>query len=435
MKENRALDLFCGAGGLSIGAEMSGHVKVVVAINHWTQAIETHATNLPGIHHVCASASAVDPRSFLNMGINWLIASPECTNHCNAKGGKPYDEQSRASAWEVIRYADILRPEWIVVENVHEFQKWGMLDKNNMRIKQKEGEIFFAWLQSIRSMGYKVEFGELTASNYGAATTRTRLFIIATRTRRKIRWPEPTVTQANWKPASEIIDWSLDCPSIFDRKKPLVESTMRRIRIGIERFWGEPFITILKGASTVRGIDKPIPTVTTQPHLYLAKPFLVKLYGTGTVKSTTIPLDTITAGGNKFGLVKPFIVKYHGGGKERAHGIHEPLRTIDTSNRFGLVQPFFIKYYGRGGETPADQPLHTITTKERFALVNPALIDKEGLYMLDIGLRMLQPNELKAATGFPDDYVITGTKGDQVKQIGNAVCPDVMRAIVEANAR
>lgn len=393
-----AIDMFCGGGGFTEGIESSGLVSVKFAVNHWPRAVETYKLNHPHTQLLCQGVEAIDPRQFSDSNIKLIVASPECTNFTCAKGGKPYNAQSRATAWEVVRFAEHIRPDWIFVENVKEFLGWGPLDDAGRPIKEKQGIVFSAWLQALNALGYKVEYNILKAANYGAATTRERLFIIATR-KGKIRWPETTHEKENWKSSSSIIDWNLECPSVWDRSKPLSENTMRRIRIGIEKFWPEPFVVILKGCSTVRSITNPLPTMTTQGNLYLANPFLVKLYGTATVKSIDVPLDTITAGGNKF----------------------------------GLLQPFFVQYNGTSNAVETRIPLPTITTKDHFGLVSPKIDKIEKGWLLDLGFRMLQPEELLAASGFRSDFTVTGTKAEKVKQIGNAVPPPFAKALAEAN--
>ena len=410
-----AADLFCGAGGESTGmlqaSEFLGHKLDLLAINHWDVAIETHANNHPGARHLCESIQSIDPLKAIPSGrLNLLWASPECTHHSNARGGRPRSDQSRASAWLVLKWLSELYVDRVIIENVKEFTAWGPLGANGKPLKSRKGETFEAFLAAMRSLGYRVDWRILCAADFGDPTTRRRMFIQAVRGRGRIRWPEVTHTEDQglfgenrWRPAREIIDWSIPGESIFTRKKPLAPATMARIEAGIQKFWGEwaePFLILLRGG------------------------------GPGHIQSTALsldkPLPTITAGGQHIGLIEPFLTKFHGGNINRNYSIDEPVSTIDCSNRFGLAQPFIIQYYGNGEARSIALPLDTVTCHDRFALIdgNP--------YSLDIRFRMLQPHELAAAQGFPSDYWFAGTKTDRVKQIGNAVPVNTAKALCSA---
>lgn len=379
-----AADLFCGAGGTSTGLleackELGLKLKLV-AINHWQLAIETHSANHPWADHLCESLDNVDPRKVVPRGhLHLLWASPECTHHSIARGGRPINDQSRATAWHVLRWAEALRIHNILIENVKEFQTWGPLGINGRPLKIRKGETYQAFLQALRSLGYQVEARVLNAADYGDPTTRERLFIQARRGRRLIRWPEPTHTPdgrqtlwgetQRWRPARDIIDWSIKGESIFNRKRPLAPATMERIAYGLKKFgWPEPFLLVLRNHMDGRSLDEPVPT--------------------------------LAAAGQHIGLVEPFIVPME-------HG-------KDNRRVCSIDQPFLIKYYGCGENVSSvAEPLDTVTTKERFGLVEPA--------SFDILFRMLQPHELAAAMSFPREYKFAGRKADQVKQIGNAV--------------
>lgn len=255
----------------------------------------------------------------------------------------------------------------------------------------------------MRSLNYIVDYQVLCAADYGAATSRRRLFIQAVRKDcgKCILWPEPTNTKggnlllADWKPASEIIDWSLPCQIISQRKKPLAAATLRRIEYGIREFWGEA-----------------------------AVPFIARLYGQSTAESIKKPLSTISCSGAHHMLIMPFIMAIgQTSAKQRNRQITEPLSTICTKQEHCLVQPMLVQYYGTGHAVSLKNPVPTLTTKDRYALVG---MDEKGI---ELGFRMLQPHELAAATGFPKDYVFTGTKVDVVKQIGNAVPPNFAKAL------
>jgi DNA (cytosine-5)-methyltransferase 1 len=368
-----AVDLFCGAGGTSTGliqAAMSAGKQVqLTAINHWPRAIETHAKNHPGAVHLCESLDNVNPKKLFPDGrIHLLVASPECTHHSNARGDRPRSDQSRSSAWHIIRWAEALYIDNILIENVPEFQSWGPLGVNGKPMKSKKGETFQAFKIALQSLGYRVVHRVLNCADYGDPTCRKRFFLIARRGNKKIRWPEPTHTENSrknlfgetkpWVPAREIIDWSIPGKSIFNRKKPLAEKTLARIEYGLRKFCGKEFIMIMRGNSKTADILKPLPTLTTRQNMYLCEPFLIKYFGTG-----------------------------------QAQAISKPLGTITTKDRFGLVETI--------RQTP----------------------------WFDIRLRMLQPHELAAAQSFPPEYRFSGTKTDIVKQVGNAVPVRTARAL------
>lgn len=484
------VDMFCGAGGESTGimqAALEQGMRVnLTAINHWERAIETHAANHPGANHLCESVESIDPIKVVpGKRLDLLWASPECTHHSIARGGRPRSDQSRASAWLILKWLSELYIERVIIENVPEFISWGPLDKNGYPVKSKKGEAFNAFIISLRSLGYAVDWKILTAADYGDPTTRKRLFIQAVKSRKRIVWPQITHIDGDgnnllgcqpWIPARNIIDWSLPGASIFDRKRPLAEATMRRIAAGIEKYWGN-----------------------------YAKPFLAVLYGSNDVRSLDMPLPTVTGSGAHHALVEavPFITRYHGNhngkqdGDNRNHKVDRPIPTLDTSNRYALVEPLIMEYYGNGGTEPVSSPLKTVTTKDRFALLEPfmvkcchgggeerrvlsikdpvpaltcsnenALIEpfvfsigqgsaqdrsrsiNEPLstivtkaehclvepkpMCLDIRFRMLKNHELKKAQGFPADYKITGNVTEQTKQIGNAVPVNTAKALTKA---
>jgi DNA (cytosine-5)-methyltransferase 1 len=479
-----AADLFCGAGGTTTGAEQSGKVEVALAINHWRPAIYTHQTNHPHVRHVCATIDHVDPHDFVDMKIDILMASPECIFHSNARGGKPVDDQRRATAWCVPRWAEVLRPKWIVIENVGEFEHWAPLGSDKRPLKSKKGEIFLAWIGAIRALGYHLEWKKLNAANFGGATSRTRLFIIARRgaSKKPIPWPAPTHSKGNWASAASIIDWNRDCPSIFTRKRPLADKTIRRIEIGLRKFCGpdaEPFIVKLRRNATASGIDEPLGTITsggshhaiaqpfitsyhngahghnrssgtdeplpvidTNPRHAVVTPYLIDVNHGDDVKTgdrsypVTEPLGTVTTKRGK-ALVTPFMVDIHDRRRDdKTSSALDPLPTIVTKPGNSLVLPFITEYYGTGEARSIDEPLSTVTTKPRHGLAMVKLIETmRELSIVDIGFRMLDVDELAAAQGFPAGYHLHGTKAEQIKQIGNSVHTHVARAICEAIGR
>lgn len=474
-------DLFCGAGGESTGiveaARAAGHEIDLLAVNHWDLAIETHTRNHPDARHLCESIQSIDPVQAVPRGrLQLLWASPECTHHSNARGGRPKSDQSRASAWLILKWLQELYVEHVIIENVPEFVNWGPLDAAGRTLKKRRGELFAAFLNALRALGYRVDWRVLNAADYGAPTTRRRFFLQARRVKGAIRWPEPTHaektiddglfadTRKRWVPAREIIDWDVPGKSIFNRKKPLADATLARIECGIRKYWGawaEPFLVILRGTGTARRVDVPLPAVTAGgQHLGLVEPMFIPQHGGGTVKPVSRPLSTVATAGS-ISLVEPFIAILRGQSKTRGidmplptvscGGIHagviepiitqsehanrvrsgaEPMPTITTSSRgFGVARPFLVQYYGNGDARSVDVPLDTVTCRDRFGLVSPDAVE------LDIRFRMLLPHELAAAQGFPADYWFAGNKSDQVKQIGNAVPCPVARALTECVVR
>ncbi len=424
----RAVDLFCGAGGTSTGLYDACHnlgKKVdLLAINHWKVAIESHAANHPEARHICAMLEAIRPEDAVKSGkLDILVASPECTHHSIARGGRPMSDQMRASAWLILRWIETLRIENVLIENVREFRDWGPTGANGKPLKRRKGETYQAFLTALRSFGYNVEDRILNTADYGDPTDRHRLFIMACRGNKKITWPDITHGEpgrmGSLKPyhtAREIIDFSIESRSIFNRKKPLVPATMARIEAGLKKFGGknaEPFLIMLYGTNKARSVDRPLPTITAGgQHIALAEPFITIMKGQSTVRGLDEPLPTITTNPHLY-LCEPFLAVMKGKGSARA--CDRPLPAITTHSHIALVEPFLVKYYGNSAAKSIDEPLDAITTKDRFGLV-----EVTAEYQIDIRFRMLKPRELAAATSLRQ-YKLSGTIADQVKQIGNAV--------------
>ncbi len=402
MKTIKAADLFCGAGGSSTGlkrvADALGVGLDLTAINHWPLAVQTHAANHPEARHVCESIDSLDPRKVTGGSLDLLWASPECTHHSNARGGVPMSDQSRATAWCVVRWAEALRPKFVIVENVPELLSWGPLNAKGRPLASRKGELFQAWVFALKNAGYTVEWRVMNSADHGAATSRKRLFVVCrfdggARGRGPIAWPMPTHAPtgtsplfgdlAPWRGAREIIDWQERGTSIFRRKKDLAPRTMERIAAGARKFWGidlEPFLVVLRNNSEGRSLDQPLPA--------------------------------LTAGGEHMALVQPFMLGQQSGAEPRL--VDEPTPTIATKGAISLIEPFLVSFYGSGVNVSSTrEPLRTVTTKDRHGLVQPSQID--------ITFRMLRPHELAAAMGFPTGYQFAGTRTDAVKQIGNAV--------------
>lgn len=407
MQKLNIIDMFCGGGGESTGLISAAHDYDfdvnMSAINHWERAIETHAANYPFAEHRIEDVQTIDPESLkaaVNTDLLW--ASPGCQHHSRARGGKPRNEQMRAPAWDVLRFAETLRPKRVIIENVPEFQTWGPLDSEGKIIPSEKEKTFKAYIRALQSLNYTVSYQVLCAADYGAPTSRKRLFIQAVRKDcgKRVIWPKPTNSKEldlflpKWKAASEIIDWSIPCQLIKDRKKPLADATLRRIECGIRKFWGD-----------------------------YAEPFIAKLYGMSTAESLNSPLSTISCSGAHHMLIQPFVTAIgQTSAKNRSRSLDMSLSTICTKQEHCLGQSFITEYYGNGSSHPIGIPLPTVTTKDRFAICGVT----DGI---ELGFRMLQPKELSAATGFPSDYKFTGTKVEVVKQIGNAVPPNFAKAL------
>ena len=393
--------------------------------------------------NMCESIQQIDPMKAIPGGrLNLLWASPECTHHSNARGGRPRSNQSRASAWLVLKWLSELYVEAVVLENVPEFLNWGPLGANGKPLQSSRGETFQAFIAALRSLGYRVDWRILCAADYGDPTTRRRLFIQAVRGKRRIQWPEYSHSETpqlfntrQWIPARDVIDWSIPGESIFTRKRPLAPATLKRIEAGIQKYWGEwaePFLVILRGTGTTREINLPLPAITAGgQHLGIVQPFLTKFHGGNPNRNYSIdsPMGTLDCS-NRYGLVEPFILATGHRSSIRNRSIDEPLSAVVTKAEHCLIEPFILQYYGNGEARSIKNPLDTVTTKDRFALI-------EGIpYSLDIRFRMLHPHELAAAQGFPADYIFSGNKTEQVKQIGNAVpvntAAALCRAILEA---
>ena len=254
------VDNFAGGGGASTGIKMAIGRDVDIAINHDPAAIAMHRANHPLTEHYCESVWDIDPKTATGgrpVALCWF--SPDCKHFSKAKGGKPVNKNIRGLAWVALRWAATVRPRVIMLENVEEFKTWGPL-KNNYPDPEQKGRTFNCFVNALRRHGYKVDWRELRACDYGAPTVRKRFFLVARCDGKPIVWPEPTHGDPAsiqvktgllkpWRTAAECIDWTLPCPSIFERKKPLAENTMRRIAKGLQKFVIDnpaPFIVQVK---------------------------------------------------------------------------------------------------------------------------------------------------------------------------------------------
>ncbi|WP_224722921.1 DNA cytosine methyltransferase [Paenibacillus vietnamensis] len=485
------VDNFAGGGGASTGIEVAIGRSVDEAINHDPAAIAMHAANHPDTRYWCESVWDVDPRVVAAgrpVALAWF--SPDCKHFSKAKGSKPVEKSIRGLAWVAIRWADTVRPRVIMLENVEEFKTWGPIipkrDPETGRLFKKvfqvdgeswdavlseesevvpidlqimypdpkrKGRTFSSFVNALRRLGYLVEWRELRACDYGAPTIRKRLFLIARCDGKAIVWPEPTHGAPDspevlagerqpWKTAaSDVIDWTIPCPSIFDRKKPLAENTLRRIARGIERFvinnpnpfiikvnhqgeqfrgqsvdeplqtvtakngWGvvTPFVarigqTRFGGDRLQYEADQPLTTITTKAEHLLVSPTLIQM-GYGDPEGRRVldldkPVGTVTAGGNKFGLATaelvavPHITKFRGGAT--GHDIEEPLHTVTSgagsvrpagaAHAMGMVTAFVARHFGQSVGSSADDPLGTVTAGGggKSSLVTSHLVKLRG---------------------------------------------------------
>ena len=406
------VDNFAGGGGASIGIELATGYSVDIAINHDPEAIKMHKANHPNTKHYCENVWAVDPVKACKghpVGLAWF--SPDCKHFSKAKGGKPKDKNIRGLAWVALRWAGLVRPRIIMLENVEEFKTWGPLNRRHHPIRAKQGKTFERFVQQLRDLGYEVEFRELIAADYGAPTMRKRFFMVARCDGKSIVWPEPTHGPADSeevkaglkKPyvgAYTQLDFSLPCPSIFDTSeeikekygiravRPLAQKTMDRIARGLKKFVldnPEPFIIQCNhgGERRPNDIREPMPTITGKHGYGIVEPYMVQIGQTGFTKDRSKdvrePLTTIVSK-NEHCLISPTLIQYHSETSKdgvRGQTIEDPIMTVDSSNRYGLVTSFLHKYYDGGykgaGET-VENPLPTVTAWDHNSVVTANLI-------------------------------------------------------------
>ena len=423
------VDNFAGGGGASTGIEMAIGRSVDIAINHDPDAIAMHKANHPASKHYCEDVWQVDPvEACAGNPVVLAWFSPDCKHFSRAKGGKPVDKNIRGLAWVAIKWAYTVRPKVLMLENVPEIQTWGPLGKDGKPIKERAGETFMGFILALTSgipawhpayqemcdalsveptsemaqklqkgLGYNVQHRTLKSCDYGAPTTRTRFYLIARCDGRPIVWAEPThapkdseaVKQGLKLPyhtAAECIDWSIPAQSIFERKKPLAENTMRRIARGIQKFVidnPEPFIvTVNHSGEGFRGqsTDDPLGTITSKNGYGVVTPTIVPIgYGeregqAPRVNKVDEPLGTVVSSGKHY-LVAPTLIQYHSEtAKDEVRGqeLTEPLMTQDTSNGYAISVAHIMKNYGggyNGAGSAADAPLDTVTAKDHNSLV------------------------------------------------------------------
>ncbi|MEZ9643097.1 DNA cytosine methyltransferase [Vibrio cyclitrophicus] len=486
------VDNFAGGGGASTGMELGLNRHVDIAINHDPAAIDMHKVNHPETKHYCESVWDVDPIEACEgrpVGLAWF--SPDCKHFSKAKGNRPVDKNIRGLAWVAVRWAASVSVRMMMLENVEEFMTWGPVvevEENKFKpCPDRKGETFDAFVKVLTDglsedhpawgeiqtalgedfphyeklksgLGYTLDYKVLHACDYGAPTTRKRFFMVARNDRQEIKWPAKTHGPKGsglepYASAADIIDWSIPVKSIFNRKRPLAEKTMERIAKGLDKFvlssdspfvvpenCVTPFVTECANASSQRNMpaNEPLRTICAQVkggHFALVTAFIAKHFTGVSGSDIKKPLHTVTTTDHN-ALVTSHMVKMRG--TNIGHGTDEPVHTISAGGfHIGEVRAFLLKYYGTSYGEPCDSPIGTVTTKDRFGLVT---VKGEEYQIVDIGMRMLEPHELFAAQGFPEGYQISHnsegkklSKASQVARCGNAVCPPVAQALVEAN--
>lgn len=400
------VDLFAGGGGASEGLKQALGIDPALAYNHDELAIGMHAANHPLTQHHREDIWHADPRvDVAGRPIGWFHASPDCTHFSQAKGGQPRSRKTRALSWVVLKWVGQLRradalygtntaPRIISMENVWQILTWGPLvakrckatgrvlrmdgtvaergervPVDNQQLvpdKRHSGRTWDQFVAALRALGYVVEWKKLVASDFGAGTSRERLFLIARRDGEAIVWPKATHgSAAGMTPrvsAADCLDFSLPCPSIFARKRPLADATMRRVAKGVVRHVlesADPFIVPVthQGADRVNSIHDPLKTITAanRGELMLGVPELA-----------------------------PFIAEHANASNQRTMAADEPLRTVCAGvkgGHFSVVTPILAGVGGRAGQSEprsGADPLYTMTAKADTALVAPSLVKFRG---------------------------------------------------------
>jgi DNA (cytosine-5)-methyltransferase 1 len=390
-------DLLCGAGGSSTGCARAlselGLDMDLVCVNHWDTAIETHKKNHPEARHYVQDIGTVRPHLLVPEGyLDLLMASPTCTHHSVARGGKPTSDQQRSDPWHIITWLTELRVKRIIIENVWEFTSWGPVNaRTGKPIQSRKGEYFHTWIDTIKRLGFEPEWRKLNAADYGDATTRQRFILMARSDRKRVHWPMPTHAKhvgglelfpslKPWRPARDIIDWSIKGRSIFDRKKPLAPKTLARIYAGAVKFgWPDPFLVVLRNHMAGQSVDGPLPTTAANgTHIGLAQPILIKQNFRRDTQSIDQPTPTITTVAR---VVEPFILNRHGDGyaEARAHSIDDPTPTANCDGGGYIVEPMIVNMKGQSTATDIEAPLPTQTSHAAHIYVaEPFVLSRHG---------------------------------------------------------
>jgi DNA (cytosine-5)-methyltransferase 1 len=412
------IDGFAGGGGTSTGIEAALGRSPDIAINHDPVALAMHEVNHPDTRHVQSNIREVSYRkesAGRPVGIGWF--SPDCTHHSKARGGKPFRDRNRARrirglAWEAVRCAEEVRPRILIIENVEEFKEWGPLDADGCVIARKKGSSFRRWVARLRKQGYAVEWRELRACDFGAPTSRKRLFVVARCDGQPIVWPKRTHGPGRrpFRTAAECIDFRLPVPSIFltprqarawgkahgvaAPKRPLAKATKRRIARGTWRYvidTTDPFIIRYNSehGQDVRGqrLDRPLTTLDTSNRFALVAPFLaaVRHQDDSHLPSVEEPIRTIPASDREFALVAPLLINTRNGERKgqapRVHDIRQPFNTITAQGSQGALVAAFLAKHNAGHEATGqklERPIDTVTTRDSKALVTSHLVKLRG---------------------------------------------------------
>lgn len=426
MMNNKPLivDIFAGGGGVSTGIFQATGRHPDIAINHNDDAISMHRANHPNTRHFIADVYEVCPKGATQgRPVSWLHLSPDCTHHSQAAGGQPRSKKLRGLAWVGYRWAGQVSPAVISLENVTQILKWGPLiakrDKATGRVikltggvaapgervpvqqqhltpdPKRTGQTWQRFCTALRALGYQVESRTLVAADFGAPTTRERLFMIARKDGLPINWPAPTHFktpghgQEKWRGASECIDWNNPCPSIFDRKKPLADATQRRIAKGLIRYVlesGEPFIVPIahfNGRDIAHPTNEPLRTITAATkggEFAIVSPIIAKFHGDNAGQRVDLPMPTITSGGNAkrpagaphaLGIIAPTLIQAaHGDGKpggvqrwgDGARDIETPIGTVTASGGYALSAATLIQLRKNCDGRDIKDPLKTVTS-------------------------------------------------------------------------
>ena len=470
------IDLFCGAGGTTTGAEMSGICKTIVAVNHDPLAIASHEANHPDVLHIPEDILLVDTARIVAQVKKWkdiypkarliLWASLECTNFSNAKGGLPRDADSRSLANDMPRYIDALGDllDYFLIENVREFMSWGDLDEKGKPVSKYQGRNYVRWVKSIQRRGFAHDWRLLCAADFGGVTIRTRYFGAFYRPGRPFAWPQPTHARRPakgtlfadelrpWRAVAEVLDFTDLGKSIFDRKRPLVDKTLRRILDGLRKFHTQPQIMACNSPGYCSPVSRPVGTITTVNSKALVVPFLMRYNGKGTGQHIDHPAGTLTTK-DRYALITPWIDRSFRSG--RSQSIHQPAGAVLTVPKMNLCTAFLVNPQYSNPGSAIDRPAPTVIATQRSRPLMLATATDSGsprwqpapgdtptmlelkAYMkasgiADVFMRMLRIVELKRIQGFPDKYVLKGLVHERKKFIGNSVETGIVRTWLRA---
>lgn len=383
------VDFFCGGGGAGTGLEMGLGRAVNVAKNHSAAAISMHTVNHPGAVHYTTDVFEGDPDTECGgKAVGWFHMSPDCTHHSQAAGGQPRKREIRNLSWIGLKWAGKKKPRVISLENVKQILQWGPLIAKRCKATgrvvklgggvaapgevvpvsqqflvpnpKRRGQTWAVFVAELQRLGYAVEWRVIKACDFGAPTSRERLFMIARCDGQPIVWPEPTHAknpgkgQKKWRTAAECIDWTIPSKSIFDRAKPLAPATLRRIAKGMKKFVidaADPFIVPIANWSgdSVQSAHEPLRTVTSWPR------------------------------GGSFAMASPIIAPATHQGSDRINDPHAPLPTVTCANRgeLTLISPVMVGAGGpaySGKPASADQPVGTLLPQNHRALAAAHLV-------------------------------------------------------------